>query len=96
MPWFEQESDAPAWLAKLTGLQRMAAAVETDRWAMFRGDASRNASTVGGAPLLNLRWRVPVADDPVLQKALLEQENHVSRARTWHCFPDSTRWPSAT
>jgi outer membrane protein assembly factor BamB len=75
-PWFEQESDAPAWLAKLTGLQRMAAAVETDRWAMFRGDASRNASTVGGAPLLNLRWRVPVAfDNSVLQTALVQQEN---------------------
>ena len=76
VPWFEQESDAPAWLAKLTGLQRMAAAVETDRWAMFRGDASRNASTVGGAPLLNLRWRVEVADNPILEKALIEQENH--------------------
>ena len=44
-----QESDAPAWLAKWTGLQRMAAAVETDRWAMFRGDAARNASTAGSA-----------------------------------------------
>ncbi len=75
MPWFEQESDAPAWLAKLTGLQRMAAAVETDRWAMFRGDASRNASTAGSPPLLNLRWRVDVADDPILEKALIEQEN---------------------
>ena len=68
MPWFEQESDAPAWLAKLTGLQRMAAAAGTDRWAMFRGDPSRNASTVGGAPLLNLRWRVEVTDDPTSWK----------------------------
>jgi len=75
VPWFGQESDAPAWLAKLTGLQHNAAAVETDRWAMFRGDASRNASTVGGAPLLNLRWRVPVTDDPILEKALLQQQN---------------------
>ena len=75
VPWFEQESDAPAWLAKLTGLQRMAAAVETDRWPMFRGDPSRNASVVGGAPLLNLRWRVPVTDIPALEKALLQQQN---------------------
>ena len=29
---------------------------------------------MGGAPLLNLRWRVPVTDDPILEKALLEQE----------------------
>ena len=73
-PWFGQESDAPAWLAKLTGLQPMAAATETDRWAMFRGDPSRNASTVGGAPLLSLRWRVPVTDNPLLEKVLHEQE----------------------
>ena len=84
IPWFSDESDAPAWLAKLTGLQPMAAAVETDRWAMFRGDPSRNASTVGGAPLLSLRWHVPVSDDmslepmtddPTQQKALPQLQN---------------------
>ena len=75
--WFEQDSEAPAWLAKLTGLQRNAAALETDRWAMFRGDAARNAATTGGVPLLNLRWRVDVTDDREgLGKALLELENH--------------------
>ncbi len=74
VPWFEGESDAPAWLAKSTGLQRLAAAVETDRWAMFRGDPARNASTVGSAPLLNLRWRVPVAEEHDLQTALVQQE----------------------
>ncbi len=71
--WFDTDSDAPAWLARSTGLQRMAAAVETDRWAMFRGDPSRNAATLGGAPLLNFRWRVDVADEP-LKKALTELE----------------------
>ena len=50
VPWFEQPSDAPAWLAQLTGLQHNAAAVESDRWAMFRGDASRNASSPRAAP----------------------------------------------
>ncbi len=74
MPWFEQEADAPAWLAKLTGLKRMAAAAETDQWAMFRGDPSRNAVTVGSPPLLNLRWRIDVSQDDSLQKALVEQE----------------------
>ena len=27
---------------------------------MFRGDAARNAPAAGGAPLLNMRWRVAV------------------------------------
>ena len=74
--WFQHDSDAPAWLAKLAGLQPMAAAAETDRWAMFRGDAARNASTAGGMPLLNVRWRVPVTDDPLLEKVLLEQHTN--------------------
>ncbi len=73
--WFEQDNDAPAWLARLTGLQHCAVTAETERWAMFRGDASRNAATVGGAPLLNLRWRVPVTDDPAMEKALFQQQN---------------------
>ncbi len=73
--WFERDGDAPEWLAKLTGLQHNAAATETDRWAMFRGDPSRNALTVGGVPLLTFRWQVPVTDDPTLKPALLQLEN---------------------
>ncbi len=84
--WFEQDSDAPAWLAKLTGLQRLAAAVETDRWAMFRGDASRNASTVGSPPLLNLRWRVDVAENHDLQHALTELETTYRENQTVALF----------
>ena len=41
---------------------------------MFRGDAARNAGTSGGAPLLNLRWRVAVTDDPLLEAALEQYE----------------------
>ncbi len=73
--WFEQESEAPEWLAKLAKLQRMTAAVEADQWTMFRGDPSRSASTVGSAPLLNLRWRVELADgEDVTAEALREQD----------------------
>ena len=41
---------------------------------MFRGDPSRNASTAGRRPLLNLRWRVEVTGVDILEKALIEQE----------------------
>jgi outer membrane protein assembly factor BamB len=75
VPWFDSDADAPNWLAKLAGLERIAAGVETDRWSMFRGDAARNAATVGSPPLLNRRWRVEVAEDPVLQKALEDLAN---------------------
>jgi outer membrane protein assembly factor BamB len=86
VPWFEKDNDAPAWLARLTGLQRMAAASENDRWAMFRGDPARNASTTGSPPLLNLRWRVEVSDDPSLQKSLAELETQ-NRERGVAVFP---------
>ena len=53
--WFEQQSDAPAWLAKLAGLQANAAARESGHWAMFRGDAAQTprppAASVVGPPL---------------------------------------------
>ena len=96
VPWFEQESEAPAWLAKLTGLQRMAAAAETDRWAMFRGDPSRNASTVGGAPLLNLRWRVAGDRRSHPGKGLDRAARPCIATTASPCFPGSTRWPSTT
>jgi outer membrane protein assembly factor BamB len=72
--WFEQESDAPEWLAKLANVRRMTAAVEADQWSMFRGDPSRNAATVGSGPLLNLRWQVDVADEKALVEGLQRQE----------------------
>ncbi len=73
--WFEQENEAPDWLAKLAKLQRITAAVEADQWTMFRGDPSRSASTVGSAPLLNLRWRVELVDgDEVTADALRDQD----------------------
>jgi outer membrane protein assembly factor BamB len=72
--WFEQEGEAPEWLAKLAKLQRMTAAVEADQWTMFRGDPSRSASTVGSAPLLNLRWQVELAEEKSLADGLRDQE----------------------
>ena len=51
------------------GPDRTAAAAagpaKADHWLMFRGDAARNAASAGGTPLLNMRWRVAVTDDPL-------------------------------
>jgi outer membrane protein assembly factor BamB/tetratricopeptide (TPR) repeat protein len=70
IPLFAQRAEALDWLTGLVGAPRAAAPVEADRWAMFRGSAARNATAVGSAPLLNMRWEVPVSDDPVLEDAL--------------------------
>jgi outer membrane protein assembly factor BamB len=74
VPWFQQESEAADWLAKLARLRRTNSAVEADQWSMFRGDPSRSAATVGSTPLLNLRWRVEVAEEKTLQDGLRQQE----------------------
>ncbi len=70
VPWFEAQSEAPDWLAKLGKLQRMSPAAAAEQWTMFRGDPSRTASTIGSAPLLNLRWQIEVAEEKTLADGL--------------------------
>ena len=80
--------------------KRMAAAVETDQWAMFRGDASRNASTAGHPegtrPLLNVRWRVPGDRRSQPWKKPCSSSKPIIATTALRCSPDSIRWPSAT
>ena len=79
MPWFDQDSEAPQWLAKLTRVQRMGAAAETEQWTMFRGDPARNAVTAGSAPLLNLRWRAVISDEPLESQLRAELDSYHQR-----------------
>jgi outer membrane protein assembly factor BamB len=69
-PIFSADADAVGWLVNLIGTQSTTAAADADRWLMFRGDAARNASMLGSAPLLNMRWRVLSTDDPQSEKSL--------------------------
>ncbi len=74
VPIFTNDAQAVDWFVRLTGLCAAAAPAEADQWLMFRGDAARAGSTSGGAPLMNLRWRVAVTDDPLLEAALEQYE----------------------
>ncbi len=58
------------WLTKLAVAQHTLEAAEADRWLMFRGNPQRNAVTSGSAPLLNLCWRVPASDDPLIAEIM--------------------------
>jgi outer membrane protein assembly factor BamB len=80
--WTEQ-MPALQWLQGVFGPRngkspQLLAPVE---WLVYRGDAQRNAESSGSMPLLNLRWRVPVADDPA-DSALIN--SIVKRAREDH------------
>ncbi|MBN2579687.1 MAG: PQQ-binding-like beta-propeller repeat protein [Pirellulales bacterium] len=69
-PLFRDGSEAVAWLRRQVGESGTAALQKIERWALHRGDPQRNAAAPGGAPLLNLRWFIPVSDDPRLDEAL--------------------------
>ncbi len=74
VPIFTNDADAVNWFVGLIGSCAVVHPAEADHWLMFRGDAARNAATIGGAPLLNVRWRVAVTDDPLLEAALEQYE----------------------
>lgn len=69
-PIFSKDGEALDWLAKLTGARPARMSSDADRWLTFRGDACRNATMVGGAPLLNMRWRVLSTENPQEEKEL--------------------------
>jgi outer membrane protein assembly factor BamB len=63
-PLFAQNDEALVWLEKLMGGSRSPLALAASQWALYRGNATRNAASDGGAPLLNFRWSLPTVNDP--------------------------------
>ncbi len=85
--FFNSDTQALAWMEQTFGKQPVIAPVETDHWAMFRGDESRNAQSGGSQPLLSLRWRQRTADDQAI-------EDFVSRLRHEYWSQDIAALPS--
>ncbi|MFH1265111.1 MAG: PQQ-binding-like beta-propeller repeat protein [Planctomycetota bacterium] len=75
---FRQKADMLDWLSGLLGPQGPLGVAGPAQWAMFRGNAARNASRAGDGPLLTVRWRVPVSSHPVVE-ALIEQVHLADR-----------------
>ncbi len=70
--WYGGGEQPQAWLAsRLIGRgEKIEHDARLAQWAVFRGDASRNAVGAGGSPLLNRRWAVPFANHPDLEKLI--------------------------
>jgi len=64
LPDLSTAREAEKWLAEQLGGRGLRTATQATDWVMFRGDASRNAESPGGAPLPAFRWQVPTAADP--------------------------------
>ncbi|HEX3724680.1 MAG TPA: hypothetical protein VHV08_00490, partial [Pirellulales bacterium] len=77
---FSSDSQALAWLRETLGNQQPARGAGTEAWALYRGDESRNATSDGGRPLLNLRWRQRTTDDRSVEKFVTKlEQDHLSQ-----------------
>jgi len=72
VPLFNQPAQALTWLTSLIGPSPQLDVTKTDDWAMFRGNAARNAASLASGPLLSLRWRVPMTDHPYVEALIKE------------------------
>ncbi len=68
--FFDEKSKAVDWLLGISGQLGLAEEQQTDRWLMRRGNPARTAAVSGGAPLMNMLWRVALADDPALEETI--------------------------
>ncbi len=69
---FSDDRQAVNWLTAQLGATGLTKTENSDDWELYRGNAARNATSVGGIPLLNPRWRVSTTTHPILEKALAD------------------------
>ena len=71
VPLFGESVQALAWLTTNVGHQQASSDAAATNWALFRGNPARNASSAGGTPLLNPRWRVPTTEQQTAERAVI-------------------------
>lgn len=65
---FAADAEALDWLKKLVGQGGKVRSAAATQWVMFRGNETRNATSVASLPLLNYRWSLPTVGDPADQQ----------------------------
>ena len=71
VPLFGESVQSLAWLTTNVGHQQASSDAAATNWALFRGNPARNASSAGGTPLLNPRWRVPTTEQQTAERAVI-------------------------
>ena len=74
--FFESKDDASAWLTEVLGPQKQPAIQPAEQWAIFRGDASRNAKSGDTVPIGDGVWTsviLTVAADTKPARSLTSQ-----------------------
>ncbi len=68
---FHDNGQALAWLNSNIGQQPHAKSDEAVHWAVYRGNAARNATSAGGMPLLSARWRSEISPQKDTERAIV-------------------------
>ena len=71
---FQHEAEALSWLGTVVDAPKESLPSSPNEWAMFRGDAARNATAQGGRPLLSPRWSTLVSHEPQLVQSLTQRQ----------------------
>ncbi len=81
---FDENESPLAWLNEHLGQPNEIRQSAAMQWAMHRGGADRNATSMGGMPLVNYRWRTPVSIHPEDERLLrdIRRQNEVQGAPT--------------
>jgi outer membrane protein assembly factor BamB len=79
--FFRHREDALEWLVGVLGDQQEFAALGEEEWTMFRGNASRNATSRRVSPVLDAQWSYPTIRNPnsVDPKQLEVVEAHLGK-----------------
>ncbi len=75
----DRRAERLEWLAEIVGTQAVLERKALDSWSMFRGNAARNAPSAGSTPLLNLCWKVLLANDPNVEGLLKQRRQHYQK-----------------
>jgi len=71
---FTGEGQALTWLRSAIGDQEQQVQPGAEEVALYRGNAARNSFSVGGAPLLNARWRIPTSNEKYDVERIVKQQ----------------------
>ncbi len=66
------------WLAALVGKRQAGSPEKAEQWAMYRGNAARNAASTGSGPLMSMRWEVSTYEEPYVE-TLIDQIDQLHR-----------------
>src|SRR5690606_8648681 len=64
IPLFGPNEDPIAWLVSVLGEQQEFAGLTQEAWAVFRGDATRNATAAPATPVWDGAWSLPTIARP--------------------------------